>query len=476
MAVSILRKQKTILHRLKMSHLHCLHPTENIFVTPWYIKPEPVPSPPGTDPYNWPIWKPSYWKLINLIPVLPHLSTNCCPWRFSPFWKPLSQPYGRRPIFLLSTILSLVFNVGCAKSPTYASMAACRALTAFSISSTAAIRSALVAVIFFKGERGRYMGIWILMVTLGVPVGPLSFGFAVNHTGYRWVFWVLAITNGVQFILYIIFGPEARYVGGSTVDSSADFKNQYLSFRRIDPTPLTFSEFIHPLTMAKYPSVTIPAVVYAMVFLFGSVLITVEVPQLLQGKFGLNAEHLGLQFLGVMVGTVLGEQIGSPVSDYRINRRALHVTKAPEPGFRLWLSYPGIILTIADVIVFLVCTQKAPDGHWVVSPIVDTAVAAFGNQLVTTVMVTYAIDGHPDDAGSVGVFITSVRQAWGSIGPFWGNVGIAASSGLSSALILACSLLPTITVHLVGRKWRWSVSLVASMTCLYLLVSILNAF
>ncbi|KAF5856998.1 hypothetical protein ETB97_006425 [Aspergillus alliaceus] len=321
------------------------------------------------------------------------------------------------------------------------------------------IRSALVAVIFFKGERGRYMGIWILMVTLGVPVGPLSFGFAVNHTGYRWVFWVLAITNGVQFILYIIFGPETRYVGGSTVDSSADFKNQYLSFRRIDPTPLTFSEFIHPLTMAKYPSVTIPAVVYAMVFLFGSVLITVEVPQLLQGKFGLNAEHLGLQFLGVMVGTVLGEQIGSPMSDYRINRRALHVTKAPEPGFRLWLSYPGIILTIADVIVFLVCTQKAPDGHWVVSPIVDTAVAAFGNQLVTTVMVTYAIDGHPDDAGSVGVFITSVRQAWGSIGPFWfpdmfANVGIAASSGLSSALILACSLLPTITVHLVGRKWR----------------------
>lgn len=91
------------------------------------------------------------------------------------FWKPLSQRYGRRPIFLLSLILSLVCNIGCAKSPTYGSLAACRALTAFFISPAAAIGSAVVAETFFKKERGRYMGIWTLMVTLGVPVGGFPF-------------------------------------------------------------------------------------------------------------------------------------------------------------------------------------------------------------------------------------------------------------------------------------------------------------
>lgn len=96
------------------------------------------------------------------------------------FWKPLSNRYGRRPIFLLSTILSLVCNVGCAKSPDYASMAACRALTAFFISPAAAIGSAVVTETFFKKERGRYMGIWTLMVTLGVPVGK-SPGQAVSN-------------------------------------------------------------------------------------------------------------------------------------------------------------------------------------------------------------------------------------------------------------------------------------------------------
>lgn len=94
----------------------------------------------------------------------------------APFlWKPLSNRFGRRPIFLLSVILSLVCNVGCAKSPTYGSMAACRALTAFFISPGAALGSAVVAETFSKRDRARYMGIWTLMVTLGIPVGMISF-------------------------------------------------------------------------------------------------------------------------------------------------------------------------------------------------------------------------------------------------------------------------------------------------------------
>lgn len=50
------------------------------------------------------------------------------------FWKPLSNRFGRRPIFLISLACSLVCNVGCAKSTDYASTAACRALQAFFIS------------------------------------------------------------------------------------------------------------------------------------------------------------------------------------------------------------------------------------------------------------------------------------------------------------------------------------------------------
>ncbi|KAL4807270.1 major facilitator superfamily domain-containing protein [Aspergillus unguis] len=479
-------KNRTSISELAASRLSQAH-REYLLQRHGTLDLDPLPSASHADPYNWPTWK----KIITLILVAFHACMSTFTASIIPayediskdlgvsiqrasyltslqiavlggaplFWKPLSNRFGRRPIFLLSTALSLVCNVGCAKSPDYASMAACRALTAFFISPAAAIGSAVVTETFFRKERGRYMGVWTLMVTLGVPVGPLIFGFVANRAGYRWIFWVLAIINGVQFILYIIFGAETRYIAGNADKQPSDFRSQYLSFRRIDPTPLKFSEFYHPLTLVIRPTVFIPAFAYAMVFLFGSVLITVEVPQLLQEKFGLNAEQLGLQFLGVIIGTILGEQIGGSMSDLWMNRRTRKLQARPEPEYRLWLSYPGIILAIVGVIVFLVCTQQAPEGHWKVSPIIGTAIAAFGNQLVTTVLVTYAVDSYPQDSGSVGVFITFVRQIWGFIGPFWfpdmfTNVGVAASSGVAAALMFVFSFLLVIVVHVFGFKWR----------------------
>lgn len=358
------------------------------------------------------------------------------------FWKPLSHRFGRRPIFLLSLLLSCVCNIGCAKSTDYASMAACRALVAFFISPAMAIGSGVVTETFFRHERARYMGIWTVCVTLGVPVGPFIFGFVAERVGYRWIYWILAIvsiplhlkrkyysmesiyaniiqTNAVEFILYIFFGPETRYIGVDVQSKSSAFKREYISLRRIDPTPIKISEFYHPLTLFTNIPVLLAAIAYSMVFLFASVLNSVEVPQLLQSKFELSAQGLGLQFLGLIIGSLLGEQLGGIMSDIWMNARAKKIGHKPAPEYRLWLSYIGFLLAIAGMVVFLVCTEQAKQGEWSVKPIVGTGIAAFGNQVVTTVLTTYAVDTYPQDAGSVGVFINFVRSTWGFIGPFW---------------------------------------------------------
>lgn len=114
-------------------------------------------------------------------------------------WMPFSNTYGRRPLFLLSLAISLIGNIGCAKSPSYATMALCRAIVAFFISPAAAIGSAVVMETFFKKDRARYIGIWTLMVTLGVPIAPFIFGFVANEVGYRWIYWILAMVNNSEF-------------------------------------------------------------------------------------------------------------------------------------------------------------------------------------------------------------------------------------------------------------------------------------
>ncbi|KAF2715290.1 MFS general substrate transporter [Pleomassaria siparia CBS 279.74] len=453
---------------------------------------DPVPTSSDADPYNWPSWK----KIANLILVAFH----ACMSTFTAaaiipayedialdfgvtvqkasyltslqiaiiggaplFWRPLSTRYGRRPILLISLLGSLAFNIGCALTKSYGSMATCRAFTSFFISPAAAIGSAVVVETFFKRDRARYMGIWTLMITLGVPLAPFIFGFVAYRVGYRWIYWILAMINGVQFILYIFLGPETRFLRHNTSHNLPALKESYFKFSRIDPTPLSAFEFISPLRMAKYPCVMIPAVAYAMVFLFASVLITVEIPQLFGPKFHFNAQQLGLQFIAIVLGSIIGEQIGGYASDYwmKSGAKKMPVGTRPRPEFRLWLSYFGYALSIIGAVVFLVRIEQAPTGHWNVTPDVGAAIAAAGNQVVTTVLITYAVDCYPDEAASIGVFITFVRQIWGFIGPFWfppmfENVGIANSAGIACALIFCCSLLPTMLLQFRGHAMRGS--------------------
>ena len=183
---------------------------------------EPIPDMSDADPYNWPHWK----KVVNLLLVAFHamMSTFTAASIQSAFeniaqdlgvslqratyltslqiailggaplfWRPLSNRYGRRPIFLISLVCSLVGNIGCSESHSYASMGVCRAIVAFFISPAAAIGSAVVAETFFKENRARYMGIWTMLLTIGVPTSPFLFGFVAYRVDYRWIFRVLAI-------------------------------------------------------------------------------------------------------------------------------------------------------------------------------------------------------------------------------------------------------------------------------------------
>ena len=60
--------------------------------------------------------------------------------------------------------------------------------------------------------------------------------------------------------------------------------------------------FYQPILLAGKASVVIPAVSYAIIFGFASVLNTVEIPQLFAMTFTFNPQQIGLQFIAVIVG------------------------------------------------------------------------------------------------------------------------------------------------------------------------------
>lgn len=456
---------------------------------------DPMPSASDADPYNWPQGKKVVMLLLvavhacmatftagAIIPAYSNLaaefgvtvqdasyltSVQILVLGISPLlWRPLANTFGRRPIFLQSLLLSGLFNMACAVSYSYGLMMFFRAVVAFFLSPASAIGSAVVAETFLKKDRARYIGIWMVMVTLGVPIGPLIFGFVTYNAGFRLIFWILAIINGVQFVLFFFFGPETLYMRADHAAAAAKmsekrpgFKAKYLNFGRINPRPLSMGDYLQPLKMAVLPCAVLPALAYSTVFLFGSILITIEIPQLFESKFDLNTEQVGLQFIGVIVGSLLGEQVGGALSDVWMRVGKKRQGLAPEPEFRLWLSYLGYVLTIVGVAVFLVTTETATAGKWTVVPVVGSAVAAAGNQVVTTVLVTYAVDSAAQNAAGVGVFVSLVRQVIGFLGPFWftsmfDSVGLSKSSAIVAVLIVVLSIVPTVLLQWRGRLWR----------------------
>jgi MFS family permease len=301
------------------------------------------------------------------------------------------------------------------------------------------------------------MGVWTLLVTIGVPVSPFIFGFVALRVNYRWIYYILAITNAVQFILYAILGPETRYMRKGIRHTGSTLHQKYFDFKRIDPTPLTWRDFVQPLGFAFKPCVVIPAITYSMIFLFGSVLITIEIPQLFPELFHFNTEQVGLQFLGLIIGSILGEQIGGFASDKWMAWRGRRTHSTVPAEFRLWLSYPGFLLTICGIVVFMI--QIGHLETYNVTPVVGAGIAAAGNQIVTTIMITYAVDCYREEAASVGVFITFVRQIWGFIGPFWFpqaivRLGFAGATGLMVGLMVAASIAPAIFLQWRGGKMR----------------------
>lgn len=211
-------------------------------------------------------------------------------------------------------------------------------------------------------------------------------------------------------------GSETRYIRDRNDDGSPI--PHRLALRRIDPTPFSMLEFVHPFVYAVRWRVSIPAAAYAMSFLFCNVVTTVEIPQLFAEKFHFGAQTLGLQFLALMVGSLVGEALGSAASSFWMARGVNeNDDRRPRPERRLWLSYIGYAWAICGIVVFLVMSAQLRVYN--VSPVVGAGIAAAGNQVVTTVLVNYAVDCYPSDAASVGVYIAFVRQIWGFIGPFW---------------------------------------------------------
>lgn len=457
----------------------------------------PLPSEDINDPLNWPSWK----KNLNLIGVslqamasvlmcsapLPamnlmaqYFGTNFEKVSYFAFipniflglstlvWKPVANRYGRRPVWLASCLASGLLQIGAACCKSYGVMTTMRILSGISHSPALVVGGATIAETFFSHQRARKVGIWSLAFTVGPSLGPLLASFAVYHTdNWRWAFWVIVILCFFNFGFALLFCPETLYIRESTTQDPMQreysWKDQYLHVRRRNRAPFNLYEFVEPFVWGLYLPIFAAYFAHGICNSMANPGINIILPKVYKEVYGFNVQQVGLQYLSMMVGLVLGEQLGGPLSDLFMKRsRLLRQERSTISELRIWAAYIGAAIAISGVLVYTIMLSKAEEGHWTIIPNIGIALAGAGNQIVAIVAITYAIDkmGAPN-AGTVSSAINQYRQIWGFVAPFffnpmYNNLGLVGAGGLMCGII-AVSMLPLIYMHIRGRKIAYNI-------------------
>lgn len=124
---------------------------------------------------------------------------------------PLSEIYGRLPIYHTMNILFVFFSVVAAESRSINMLIALRFLLGFTVASTT-LNSCIVGDMFREESRGRALAIMGMMPFIAPVLGPTIGGFISEAKGWRWTFWFTAIVTGAFEVCFLATYRESYNV------------------------------------------------------------------------------------------------------------------------------------------------------------------------------------------------------------------------------------------------------------------------
>lgn len=120
---------------------------------------------------------------------------------------PLSEMYGRRPIYLVTMALFAIFVIPCAVAQNITTILVIRFLGAFCAAAMVSNAPGTVNDIVDEEHRALAFSVWSIGPMNGPVIGPVVGGFVFEYLGWRWTNWVVLIVSGVAFVVVAIV-PE----------------------------------------------------------------------------------------------------------------------------------------------------------------------------------------------------------------------------------------------------------------------------
>ena len=121
---------------------------------------------------------------------------------------PLSEIYGRVPIYHICNVGFTGFAVACALAPTMHSLIVFRFLNGLFGSCPATIGGGSITDMIPQEKRAKVMAGYSIGALFAPILGPMVGGLLAHVLGWRWDFWLLAISGAIFSVLQIFILRE----------------------------------------------------------------------------------------------------------------------------------------------------------------------------------------------------------------------------------------------------------------------------
>ena len=103
---------------------------------------------------------------------------------------PLSETYGRKGVFLITSPIGLLFTLGSGFSQNYGSLCVLRLFAGLFSSPSLSVGGGITVDILKPIDRSAATALWAGVALLGTGLGPILSGYAVQERSWRWSQWI----------------------------------------------------------------------------------------------------------------------------------------------------------------------------------------------------------------------------------------------------------------------------------------------
>ncbi|KAL2842288.1 major facilitator superfamily domain-containing protein [Aspergillus pseudodeflectus] len=321
------------------------------------------------------------------------------------FVAPMSEFYGRRPIYFISLALFTIWLIPCAAAPNYGTMIAGRLLSGLTSAAFQSVAGGSISDLFTRETLQLRMMVYTATPFAGPVLGPMIGGFINYNTSWRWSFYVIIIWSTTLWILCVVFMQEtyAPVLLRRKAQQGKSGSAIALPHTTQSVQGALLKSLYRPSLLLTLGPMCLWLCVYTVIMIGTLYLFFGAFPLIFGDIYGFNLWQIGLTFLGQLTGTVIGAFL-DPLWRWNLQRliRNYRAKTGSESGeFLTEFRLPPAILgaRLITIGLFWFGWSSYPDVHWIM-PVIGSAFFGLGVFLAFQGILTFLVDAYPVYAAS----------------------------------------------------------------------------